>query len=468
MSIDDLTEGKFADALVTLSLGKRSDCSAGCHVTIKAVRRISTHAGVAALRVAWTPLIESFLRSRIPKEMKESIPFSLYTVVQLERRILTSSCSIVDVVLLGAVLACIWSGLRFADAQRCSYSSLCYGGSVLRGSCWRTKTSHRGQPWGLMSSGLLSLGSYSWVDRWLQTLDQLWQQAKSTDSSMPVPDFFFPQIGANGVQIPWAPMSYADALSQIRRLTALPWKADRQLSGHWTAHSMKSTLLSWGAQLAADGKIQPEERLLQGHHRQGGSTSLRIYSRDDVHGQLSFQKKIIDHVRKGGRFLTPQHRGSQPPLSEPSVQVEFFRKTAAEYQWKCFNFTGQQPTDQPAQVEDLDAQVSDSSSSDSSSGSDSSSESATQTPVARPPKKSRNHLNQDPPDELVVAHMTAVQHAMLACDKDWTQYLDGVHFESACGARLDPDRTMLSREANPKLQLCQRQACVRVWKALLL
>ena len=173
VSFDQLTDGKLADALIAISLAKRSDCSAGCHITIKAIRWTSTHAGVDALRVAWSPLIESFLRSRIPKEMKESIPFSLYTVIQLERRILTSTCSTMDVVVIGAILACIWSGLRFADAQRCSFSSLCYDGSSLRGSCWRTKTSHRGQPWGLLSCGFLSLGAYSWVDRWLVTLDQL-------------------------------------------------------------------------------------------------------------------------------------------------------------------------------------------------------------------------------------------------------------------------------------------------------
>ena len=126
-------------------------------------------------------------------------------------------------------------------------------------------------------------------------------------------------------------MTYAEALAGIRRITSLSWKSSPQKSNHWTAHSMKSTLLSWGSQLMAEGLVQPEEKLLQGHHRQGANCSLRVYSRDDVHGQLSFQRKLFDHVRSGGRFSTPQHRGGQHPMMEPAVQVEFFRKPAIPY-----------------------------------------------------------------------------------------------------------------------------------------
>ena len=172
--LSSLTEGQMADALVTISLGKSTDCTAGSQITIKAVRWIATHAGVQALRVSWSPLVESFLKSRIPKELKESLPFSLFAMVQLERRILMSSCSTYEVVLIGAILVCTWAGLRFADAQRCSYRTMCFDGKSLRGTCWRTKTSSWGQPWGIISSGMLSLGSFSWVEKWLVTMDQLW------------------------------------------------------------------------------------------------------------------------------------------------------------------------------------------------------------------------------------------------------------------------------------------------------
>jgi hypothetical protein len=149
-------------------------------------------------------------------------------------------------------------------------------------------------------------------------------------------NLFMPKLGASGIEIPWTPMTYADALAWLRHVTALPWKSTPQLSTQWTAHSMKSTLLAWRSQLVAEGKVTPEERLLQGHHRQGTSKSLRIYSRDDVHGQLAFQQKVIDFVRRGGRFMTSQHRGAQHPLEEPPIQVDLFRKESLYPHWKCF------------------------------------------------------------------------------------------------------------------------------------
>ena len=154
-------------------------------------------------------------------------------------------------------------------------------------------------------------------------MDLLLHTAKSTDLDMATPDFLFLKWGTDGISLPWQPMSYAEGLRWICWMTSLPWKTHQQSSGHWTAHSMKSTLLSWGAQMVANGQVSPEERLLQGHHRQSANRSLRVYSRDDVHGQISCQKKLISHVRRGGRFTTPEHRGAQHPIQEPQVQMEF-------------------------------------------------------------------------------------------------------------------------------------------------
>ena len=183
-------------------------------------------------------------------------------------------------------------------------------------------------------------------------------------------------------------MTYADALARLRYATALPWKSSTQQSIQWTAHSMKSTLLAWGAQLIAEGKVTPEERMLQGHHRQGTSKSLRIYSRDDVHGQLSFQQKVIDFVRRGGRFRTAQHRGAQHPMDEPPIQAEFFRKESLFPQWKCFQFTA--TSVETSAVEELPCDTTewiDSESSDSSSSSSEDSDAAEPMPnVSKKPK----------------------------------------------------------------------------------
>jgi hypothetical protein len=81
--------------------------------------------------------------------------------------------------------------------------------------------------------------------------------------------------------------------------------------------------------MVADGQVTQEERLLQGHHRQGTSTSLRLYSRDDVHGQLSVQRKLIDRVHRGQRFSTPR-------TGERSV-----RQLNLQFKWSFFERTPQ-------------------------------------------------------------------------------------------------------------------------------
>ena len=58
--------------------------------------------------------------------------------------------------------------------------------------------------------------------------------------------------------------------------------------------------------------------------------SMRLYSRDDTAGQLALQATLILQVRKGYRFVTPLHRGSQTPLVEPAVTLEGYRKEYPE------------------------------------------------------------------------------------------------------------------------------------------
>ena len=462
-----LTEAQLADAIVVVSLGKRTDCSAGSQLTIKAMRWIATHAGVTGLAAAWSPLVESFLKSRIPAELKESMPLTLFTVLQFERRLLMSSCPMTEVVILGSILLCVWSSLRFADAQRCSFGSMCFDGISLRGSCWRTKTSSRGQPWGVLASGFLSLGSFNWIEKWLVSMDELWFKAKSTHLDMPTPDFLFPQLSQDGIALPWTPMSYAEALAWIRKMACLPWKSQPQPSSQWTAHSMKSTLLAWGAQMVAEGRVTAEERMLQGHHRQGTSKSLRTYSRDDVHGQLAFQRKVVEFVRRGGRFSTPLHRGAQHPIIEPQVQVEFFRKDSLQREWKCFQFSAStaQVVDSP---HDAPEDIASSEESSSSSSSDEASSTDEVTAESGSKKQTRPIAEIPVADEVLLAFMTTIQHAMVGSKADWHPYFEGRHFQAACGARLDPDRTRFTRTVDGSLKLCQRPACMKAWKATLL
>lgn len=100
---------------------------------------------------------------------------------------------------------------------------------------------------------------------------------------------------------------------------------------------MKTTLLPWGAQLGYTGVVTDGMRRLQGHHKPSQS-SVSLYSRGDVGGQLEFHKRLVDQVKQGWRPITPQHRGSQAPCKEPNVEVAFFKKSPPPYVWKIVHF----------------------------------------------------------------------------------------------------------------------------------
>ena len=87
----------------------------------------------------YDPVVNSFFNPG-NHERRESIPLSLFLVVQWERRILMKECSVQEQVLLGGFLCLLWGGLRFADGQRVSLQSLSWCITALRGSCYRTKT----------------------------------------------------------------------------------------------------------------------------------------------------------------------------------------------------------------------------------------------------------------------------------------------------------------------------------------
>lgn len=460
VQLDDITESVLADVLVAGSLARKADPESGCGCTstIKAIRWVSTHAGVACLKVAWGPLVESCLRSRIPKELKESAPLPLYVVFHLERRLLHRNCSPSEVWLLGAILVTLWGGLRFADAQRCSWDTFVWDSKCLRASCWRTKTSHKGQPFGIWASGFASLGSHSWLWKWLSTLDHLWHLESSTNLAMPIPDFLFPKMSALQVESPWAPMSYPEALFWIRHVGTLPWKAPPLSLPNVTAHSMKNRLLTWGAQLIAAGTVSQEERMLQGHHRQGHSRSLRLYSRDDVFGQLTFQQKVIQAVHSGRGFQVPQQRGAHSPMVEPSLDLDYFRTDVPQYTWLMFPFGNSEAPPVPQ----TDILIRSPGSSSSSSSSDESFDRP-----QRPFKKSRTNPDFTQLDECLFGSVSHVQHAMVFTQGESLPTWGEHSCTAACGMYLNPARCFISTEVDSAKQLCQHRACQKAWLAWL-
>lgn len=236
-------------------------------------------------------------------DRRESLPFSLNTLMHFKRRVLMRECSDHEVTILGTFLFLAFSGLRFSDLQRTCTSSLHWSGSVLRGTCWRTKTSRTGPPFGLIAKGFLSKGTYTWLFKFLTTLDQTFA-AHGTGSE----DFSIPGCDRDCIRIPVPPMSYAEALFFVRVYLRLPWRNSLiSLGGDirsYTVHGLKSTFLSWGQQL----NLPEEQRRLQGKHK-AQQASARLYSRDDVHGALQFQESIVAAIQGGFRPSTPLCKG---------------------------------------------------------------------------------------------------------------------------------------------------------------
>ncbi|CAK9046192.1 unnamed protein product, partial [Durusdinium trenchii] len=96
--------------------------------------------------------------------------------------------------------------------QRVSLKSFVYDPHSLRGTCWRSKTTARGQPFGLVSSGLMSEGSFTWVLKFLWTMDQILTRLHLDDL-----DFVLPAFRDDLLVVPLEPMSYASALQHLRK-----------------------------------------------------------------------------------------------------------------------------------------------------------------------------------------------------------------------------------------------------------
>ena len=461
VSLSDLSDIQMADILITMSLAKSSTGSGGsCASTIKALRWLHRVAGVSSLQVVHSAMINSFLIQKIPRDRKEAPPLPLWLLVQWERRVLMSSCSIPEVLLLGSFLLMAWASLRFSDAQRIELNRMVLTGSELRGVIWRSKTTTLGMPFGAINSGLLSKGAHSWIWKYIRTLDEILYQ-----NGIPDVDFLLPHCDADAVQIPLTPMTYATALFHLRRLIHCPWRSSSNpmlgLDLNFTLHSLKATLLSWGPQVAVH--TNPEQRLQQGHHV-SQSSSLAVYSRDNVWGALEFQRQIIQQVRSGWRPQIAQHRGSQKPLQEPAVALEIFSKKLPEYtfQWFTFGSPSAPAFDPPEPVDEQDQE------SDSSSSTSSSSDEEADKPVksdegtAAPPKRSGQKGFF--PETLVYGQYRCVVHAMIAADESahWLPQRDGVHLKPACGRPMKSNGKLLDC-VTAEHQLCQHAACRKFW-----
>lgn len=77
--IHDLSDWKLADLLITGELARRSDGSGPrCSVALKAIRWCCRQLNVAAFECAFSPVVNSFEKQKIPYDRKEALPLPLY------------------------------------------------------------------------------------------------------------------------------------------------------------------------------------------------------------------------------------------------------------------------------------------------------------------------------------------------------------------------------------------------------
>ena len=340
ISMPHLTVPQLVDCLAVMSHSRSTspDAMSG-NFTLKALRWFKKIAGVSCLEIVFSPLADSFLKVRLTSDKREAPPLPLWIMFHWEKRILYSQSTLYEVIMLGGFLFILWSGLRFSDAQRLNVSSLVLTDEELRGMVWRSKTRSNGHPFGIISSGICSTGSFTWLVKFLRSWDKL-----LSESGIETCDFLLPDLSEQGTWLSQEPLDYAAALRIFRDMLQTPWKRFTgkhpldAMQLNYTLHSLKVTLLSFGPQLGS--AVDPDDRLQQGHHADPRK-SLHLYGRDSVWGSLRYQTTVVGKIRDGFRPKTAQHRGGQTPLTEPAVNIELFRKQADEYTYQFLPFSSQ-------------------------------------------------------------------------------------------------------------------------------
>ena len=393
--------------------------------------------------------------SRPARDRREAPPLPLLAVVAMERRVTSDECSMPESLLYGGLLCCVWASLRFGDVQRCRPDSVTLDGGVIRGLCWRTKTSRSGQPWGCLASGASGSPSCGWGPRWVASLRAFMSGGPPDDLDFLIPDVVMDHRGSLSVCLR-RPMSYASAMCAVRNMLRSSmldqFAASAFAASTYTLHCAKTTLLSWSKQLAVAEDLRRE----QGHHRVGaGGTSVRLYSRDDVWGPLRLQFQIVSALRSGWRPLTPQARGARPPLPEPPVSLDgeaVCPPALLSPPVLPLASASQQPIDEPAENSSGSSVDSDASSAHGRSEADS--ESAAGAGVL--------------PGDMVLANLiSGVYHAAIPTDENTPQHrrahAGAGWWRAACGASLsqDPGAVAVGPAAPFSALPCCRAACKR-------
>ena len=307
----------------------REVCKIGPRPILKALSWLSRIAEVPALQsIMQASLIRAFL-TQPTADRKEALPLPMAVVVQWERYICNPHCPQDLRLFLGGLLLALHGGLRFGDLQRIRLQSLSLTSASLRGVCWQTKTTKRGQPFAVTLHGISGRSlEFLWVLPFLKAVQSAWIATEKAMNLSVSPDFILPVLtNLGGLARPNSiysqPMAYSQSLAAMRHFLTLPWQDSTkpipvtpEESRAFTLHSLKVCLLAAGPQVRAT----EEARQHQGHHK---SLSVQLYSRDDTILALD-QQIYLPRLRTGlAAGPTNSQGGSAPHIraSLPCGQV---------------------------------------------------------------------------------------------------------------------------------------------------
>ena len=446
-----LTQVHVADALLVMH-------REGEHVTngLKAVRWA---AKTLVLRLP--DLYDGIMRTVstfIVTDRKEALPFTAWIVAKLEIELIFDRGPTGRRLFIGAVLICIWGSLRYSDSQHVKWDEILASSWCMRSTCFRTKTSRRGVPFGVISWGIFGDPQCihkSWLAKYLHLLGEEWVRLEASLGPF-TPDCLF--FTSNDEE--FCPLSYGQVLSSLRGLLIHIGVPSNEAS-RFTLHSMKVTLLSILSQLGES----ESSRAAQGHHAHRESFSVKLYSRDDVWQALKCQEQVCLKLRTGWVPSTAQGRGGRIPVQQQSflhLRGDFPDiAPASEHPEFPFAMSDSIPG-APASFVEQAPPLSSCNGDASRSRSDepSSSEEPTEESTPEVPRK-RKH---NPPaaaecDEFLwILSGTGILH--LATKSETTSSLQdpisGLYLKPSCGCRL---RTAELTEPGPGARFCMHAAC---------
>ena len=137
----------FLHAALSSKRQDRAVHRTSCGTAIKALRWLAKHLQWQALHTCTqNNLVTSYTKQVEAYDKREAIPIPLSLVVAWEQCICEPGTPLTTKLVLGAILVCAHSSIRFGNAQRVRWGSLQLSTQGLRATAYATKTTKAGQP----------------------------------------------------------------------------------------------------------------------------------------------------------------------------------------------------------------------------------------------------------------------------------------------------------------------------------